>query len=647
MDTARPQTNPFASRAYGLVVGIVLLSVAYSSLSVWVTMHGAMRHYTMHLLFVLLLVASHHLYSASTRGFAPRRLVAHVTFAAGAAIAAIYACGYLYLNAEALELSQPFIGPADYVAGAMLLTVILLLTWSVWGAVLAGICVLAGLYFAYGSLLPEPFDTRAFQPFLIMSYLSGMGGTRGAFNYIPLSADTIFLLVVFGGVLHGTLVIDGFNELGRAVGRWVRGGVSYSAVLASTLIGMVTGQAVANIALSGSMTIPTMKRRGFTGEQAGAIECLASNGSQLIPPIMGLGAFLMAVILGVDYMEIVAAAVFPALLYLAILVMGISALVQASPAIQVGYEQVDWARIAWTLPSFVISFGVLLLLLYMRYSGGFAGFWGIVLMIITAFLRPAPYRPDLRRIASGLVEGAMTAAKLALILAAIGIIVQMLTTTGIGVTLGRLMIETSRESLLVGLLLGMAISLFIGMGLPTPAAYALIAIVVVPSLIELGLEPISAHFFGFYFAIYSSLTPPVAVGVLTAARISGAGMMGTAWECMRLGAVSILLPFVFVAFPGILDFPTFTMKSAVIFALTLSSSFMMACALYGAMRGRLSAAERLILLAGPLTFVGYLFTESMWLAVLAPAILAGMYVYRRRIGERPVTGVAGGALSGK
>jgi TRAP transporter 4TM/12TM fusion protein len=631
METVRTEWNSLTSKAYGLVIAVVLLSVTYQSLSIWLTLHSAMRHYTTHLLLVLLLVAVHHIYSASMRGLSPRRLAAHAAFAGTVALAAIYGCGYLYLNAEALEISQPFIAPADYVAGALVLAAILLLTWSVWGAVLSGIVVLAGLYFAYGSLLPAPFGSRAFEPFLIMSYLSGMGSPRGVFNYIPLSADTIFLLVAFGGVLHGTLVIDCFNELGRAIGRWLRGGVSYSAVLASTLIGMVTGQAVANIALSGSMTIPTMKRRGFTGEQAGAIECLASNGSQLVPPIMGLGAFLMAVLLGVDYMKIVAAAVFPAILYLSILVMGMFALIQASPNIPIVREKVDWSRIAWTLPSFIVSFGVLLVLLYMRYSGGFAGFWGIVLMITTSFLRPAPYRPNLRGLADGLVEGAMTAAKLALILAAIGVIVQMLTTTGLGVQLGRLMIETSRESLSIGLLLGMGISLFIGMGLPTPAAYALIAIVVVPSLIELGLEPIAAHFFGFYFAIYSSLTPPVAVAVLTAVRISGAGMMGTAWECLRLGAVSILLPFVFVAFPSVLGFPNLTVKTAVVFVLTLSSSYMLACAFYGAMRGCLGPVERLILLVGPATFIGYMFTESLWLAVLAPMILVGMSLYRRRV----------------
>lgn len=621
-----------AAKAYGVVVLLTLGSLAYQSLSVWATLHGAMGHYTTHLALVLLLVAAHQIHTHARMNQTQRRFLLEASAAVAAALAAGYACGYLYINAEALEISQPFIGQWDYVAGALLLGAILLLTWRAWGAVLAGICLAAGLYFAFGHLMPEPLTTRRFEPFLIMSYLSGMGSPRGVFNYIPLSSDTIFLLVAFGGVLHGTLVIDAFNELGRAIGRLFRGGVSYSAVLASTLIGMVTGQAVANIALSGSMTIPTMKRRGFTAEQAGAIECLASNGSQLVPPIMGLGAFLMAVILGVDYITVVAAAVFPAMLYLAILGLGLSAMIQASPNIPTGREPVDWARIAWTLPSFVVAFGTLLTLLYMRYSGGFAGFSGIALMVLLSFARPAPYRPSLRRLVDGTVEGVMAAAKLALILAAIGIIVQMLTTTGLGVTLGRLMIEVSRESLTVGLVLGMIISLVIGMGLPTPAAYALIAIVVVPSLIDLGIQPIAAHFFGFYFAIYSSLTPPVAVAVLTAIRISGGGLMSTAWECIRLGGVSILLPFVFVAFPSVLGFPDITLKAGVVFVLTLSASFMMACSLYGVLRGRLGWGERLILLLGPATFLAYLFTGAPWLGVVAPALLAAVYAYRRQVG---------------
>ena len=607
-----------------------VIMVAYQAVTTWTTLHNTMEHYTTHLGFVLLIVAidwavrSAQLHNSTILYF--RLVITAVVISSFSS-----ACFYLYVHAGNLEISQPFIEDHEYLIGLMVIIPIILLTYVVWGWVLALICALGALYFWLGHYLPGGLASPQFRDFEVMSYIAGMGGPRGLYKYIPLSADTIFLLIVYGGLLTGTRVIDMFSEFGKFIGRLFRGGVAYSAIAASSLIGMVTGQAVANIVLSGSMTIPTMKRRGFTGVQAGAIECLASNGSQFLPPIMGLGAFLMAVILGISYIEVVTAAILPAILYVGIVVLGLYALIQASPAIPYDVEEVDWPRILWTLPSFLLSFGALIGLLYVHYSGGKAGFWGIALVVMTAFMRPRRYQPDLKQLIGGLVQGTVAAAKLALILSAIGIIVQMLITTGLGIRLGRLMIETSGDSLAIGLVLGMLISLFIGMGLPTPAAYSLIAIVVIPSLIDLGMSPLAAHFFGFYFAVYSSLTPPVAVGVLTAVRISGAGFIQTAGECLRLGGVGLLLPFMFVAFPNILDFPNIKVETWVASALVLIGSYMLGLALYGSFRGQLSTAERTFVLLGPAAFLAYLVFGKFWLAVLTPFVFIVFIVHRRRV----------------
>jgi TRAP transporter 4TM/12TM fusion protein len=613
-----------------LLVCAALIMVAYQAVTTWMTLHNAMEHYTTHLGFVLLIVAiDWAVRSAQLHNGA----ILHYRLATAAILVACFssACLYLYVHAGDLELSQPFIEDHEYLIGLMIIVPIILLTYIVWGWVLALICALGALYFWLGYLLPGSLASPQFRDFEVMSYIAGMGGPRGMYKYIPLSADTIFLLIVYGGLLTGTRVIDMFAEFGKFLGRLFRGGVAYSAIAASSLIGMVTGQAVANIVLSGSMTIPTMKRRGFTGEQAGAIECLASNGSQFLPPIMGLGAFLMAVLLGISYIEVVTAAILPAILYVGIVVLGLYALIQASPTIPYDIEDVDCPRIWWTLPSFLLSFGALMGLLYAHHAGGKAGFWGIELVVMAAFVRPRQYRPALKQLIDGLVQGTVAAAQLALILSAIGIIVQMLITTGLGIRLGRLMIETSGDSLAIGLVLGMLISLFIGMGLPTPAAYSLIAIVVIPSLIDLGMPPLAAHFFGFYFAVYSSLTPPVAVGVLTAVRISGAGFMKTAGECLRLGGVGLLLPFMFVAFPNILEFPNIRAETWAASALMLIGSYMLGLALYGSFRGRLSGAERAFLLIGPAAFLAYLVFGKFWLAALTPIVFMAFVVHRRRV----------------
>jgi TRAP transporter 4TM/12TM fusion protein len=612
-----------------VLIGLALVVVAYHALSSWTTLHNAMEHYTTHLGLILLVVALDWAHRSSGLYEGGKR-VARLLFVAAVVVSFGVACGYLYIFAEDLEISQPFLERHEFVIGFLLLIPVILLTWVVWGWVLALICACGALYFWLGHLMPEAVAGIKFRDFEVMSDIAGMGGPRGMYKYIPLSADTIFLLIVYGGLLAGTRVIDMFAEFGKAIGRLFRGGIGYSAIVASSLIGMVTGQAVANIVLSGSMTIPTMKRRGFTGEQAGAIECLASNGSQFLPPIMGLGAFLMAVILGIGYIEVVTAAILPAALYVGIVGVGLYAMIQASPSIPYDVEEVDWNRIWWTLPSFLISFGALIALLYQHFSGGKAGFWGIALLLAMAFLRPRRYQPTLKQVLDGLLQGVTATTKLALILVAIGIIVQMLITTGLGNRLGRVMIETSGDSLGIGLIIGMIISLFIGMGLPTPAAYSLIAIVVIPSLIDLGMPPLAAHFFGFYFAVYSSLTPPVAVGVLTAVRISGAGFLSTARECLRLGGVGLLLPFMFVAFPNVLGFPNFEAETLVASGLVLLCSYMLGVSLYGSFRGRLTTVERLFLLIGPAAFLTYLVLRDPWIAAIPPLTFAIFIAYRRK-----------------
>jgi TRAP transporter 4TM/12TM fusion protein len=609
---------------YWLALAIMVTIVGYSAASVWYSLTGAMEHYVIHITLIFLLVLTDALSSLVVS----RRLSDVLLRGAVWCVLLItVACGvYFVLQAKTLEFSQPFITDVDFVFGCLLVFATLFVTWLVWGLPLMLICFLAGVYFAFGYLLPDVLaPNRKYDAQLIVSYLSGMGGPRGILTYVPLSADVIFLLLVYGGTLHGTRIIDMFSEVGKAIGNLFRGGVAYSATTASLLIGMVTGQSVSNIALSGSMTIPTMIRTGFTRNEAGAVEVLASTGSQLLPPIMGLGAFLMAVILGVSYIDVAMAAIVPAALYVFAVVSGIVCLIGASRSIPFERQKVNWRLIAWIAPSFLLSFSVLIYLLSYRYSPSMAGFWGILLVIVFSFLRPKDCRPALRSILAGLHEGALTGAKLAVILSAIGIIVQMLVTTGTGLSLGRLMIEASAGNLAIGLLLGMGVALFIGMGLPTPAAYALIAIVVVPSLIDLGLTPMVANFYGFYFAIFSTLTPPVAVGILTAIRISNGSFLGTAVECMKLGSVCFLVPFLFVAFPNILEFPNLTIETLAMIVAFCMATFMLSAGLYGAVPGRLLGAVERILVGvfGPSLFILTVFAEGAVFHLLTPLGFAG------------------------
>jgi TRAP transporter 4TM/12TM fusion protein len=617
-------------------MALALVAVVYHVAAVFWTFHGAMNHYTSHMAMILLLVAL----NGAIASWQSARRQAWLAFFALMTACTLIATPYLYLEAEALELSQPFLSRLEYLIGLLLLIAVFGLNWVVWGTALTVVCLAAALYFALGDLLPTPVVDLKFSPQVVMSYLAGMGGPRGVYTFIPLSAETIFLLLVYGGLMTSTLVLDMFSELGKAIGNFLRGGVAYSCIAASSLVGMVTGQTVSCIALTGSMTIPTMKRSGFTELQAGAIEVMAANGAQLIPPVMGLGAFLMAVILGVSYVEIAAAAILPAALYMFTLAIGVWALVQASPHIPFERQKVDWEKFFWVLPAFLPSIALVVVLLLLRYSASMAALWGIAVLVVGSYLRPKKYHPRVVDLLYGFRDGALAGAQLAVILAAIGVIVQMLVTTGLGTLFGRLMIDVSGNNQVIALTLGMAITIVIGMGLPTPAAYSLAAIVMIPSLIDVGIDPLAAHFYGFYFAVFSSFTPPVAVGCLMAARISGGSFMGTCVECFKLGGVCMLLPFFMVAFPNSLQFPHFTADTLINTGLLCVSTIMFAATIYGGLVGRLSTSERTYMLLGPLfTLLYYNFLVG-WMAWLPVALLLGFFVYRviARKRDRPEIG---------
>ena len=623
-----PATAPrFLRHLESVYTVIALITVSYTALSVFWTFHNAMEHYTAHLGAILLLIALH---TAINRGGAAtgNLRVAWLVFASLMALCALVSTIYLYVYAQDLELSQPFLSDFQYFIGLTLLIAVFGLNWVVWGTALTVVCLAAALYFGLGHLFPSPVVELRFSPEVVMSYLAGMGGPRGVYTFIPLSADTILLLLVYGGLMTSTNVLDMFDEIGKAIGNLVRGGVSYSCIAASSLVGMVTGQTVSCIALSGSMTIPTMIRGGFTKEQAGAIEVMAANGAQIIPPVMGLGAFLMAVILGISYIEVVAAAILPALLYMFTLAIGVYALIQASPKIPYERQKVNWEKILWILPGFLPSIALVVILLSMRYSAGMAAIVGIIAIVGLSFVRPRRYRPSIGGIVQGLRDGALAGAQLAVILAAIGIIVQMLVTTGLGTLFSNLMIYISGNSLELALLLGMVICMVIGMGLPTPAAYSLAAVVVIPSLIDVGVNPLAAHFYGFYFAVFSSFTPPVAVGVMMASRIAGGSFKRTCYETFKLGGICMLLPFFFVAFPNSLQFPDYTTETLIATVLLCVSTMMLAGAIYGGFMGKLTKGERLYMLSGPLASLYYYHSREPWLAWLPIMLLIGFCLFR-------------------
>lgn len=628
-----PRAREWQQRLDRVTLGVAVVTVAYHFLTVWVVPHGATRHYVVHLGLVMTIAI---LSTATPMLTEWSRWVRFKLGSLAVALVVILASTiYLYVEDGRLETTQPWLTPTDMLVGWLLIAVVLWVTYFIWQLNFTLWCAACIPYFFWGQYLPGVLWHVEMAPTVVLSYLAGMGAPRGVFWGIPLSAETIFLLLVFGGALQGSRVIEMFIEIGRAAGNLMRGGIAYSAIVASSLIAMVTGEAISNVALAGTMTIPAMKSRGFSPEQAAAIEATASSGSQITPPIMSVAAFLMAVILNVSYVEILQRAVIPALLYFIGISFGVYAIILSSPRITYSREVVNTRFIGWVLPSFLISIGVLMWLLFQRYSVGYAAFWATISLWALCFLRAREFRPDLSSIIQGLRKGAVVASQLAVALAAIGIMVQTFLTTGLGIALGRLMTDLSYGQLWLALLIGSVLAILIGTALPTPPAYVLCAIVVVPALINLGSQPMPAHFFALYWAAFSTLTPPVAMAVMAAAKIAGANHNRAAWEAMKLNAVVFFLPFAYVYAPDILSFPKITLATIEITGIALLAGLTASAALYGYLWFPLTRLERWLLAVGPASLFAYLATGRAALLIPPLAVLAGA-ITRHKLHPKPL-----------
>jgi len=367
---------------------------------------------------------------------------------------------------------------------------------------------------------------------------------------VPLgvSADFVYLFVLFGVVLDtaggGALLIALANKV---AGR-TRGGPAKTAAVASAFMGSLSGSAVANVVTTGTFTIPLMKRAGFRPFFAGAIEAAASTGGQLMPPVMGAGAFILATWTNIPYLEVAAAAVIPAILYYAALLAAIHFRASAmgiEPVREVTPEKIR-DKLHLLLP-----LGAIVLLLAMGRSPMRAAFWGVTSALVMACLRPAT-RPSLPELGEVMERAGRGAVQVAAACAAAGVVVGVASLTGIGLRMSELIVTISGGNLLAALMLTAIGSIILGMGLPTTAAYVVLAALGAPALVQLGVPLLAAHLFIFYFGCISNVTPPVSLAAFAAAGISGSPALKTAVSAALLAGAGFLVPFMFVYGPELL-----------------------------------------------------------------------------------------------
>lgn len=685
-DATRPRSR--AARWWGHAIMVIV--VAFATFHLYTASFGILegiQQRVIHLAFALVLIfLSRPLGGRRTPGPVDLLMI----------VATLASSIYLVYVDEALQLRMGIAYDRDIILGTALVLVLLEATRRATGWALPIIAALSIAYAFVGPYLPRAIGHRGFglEDVSVTLYLT----TEGIFS-IPLtvSATYIALFIILGAVLQGTGAAKFFSELAYSLFGTVRGGPGKVAIVASGLFGMISGSAVANVASTGVLTIPLMRRTGFSARFAGAVEAVASSCGQFMPPIMASAAFVIAETLAIPYLEVAAAALIPAILYYAALFVTVDLraaklglrgeprsalpdlrrvvrsgihlmLVPATLVVMMaafGYSPMRAAvyTIAMNVALFVlhelwmtgsavalraglIIAGLVAALIVIDDAAGHPAML-LVLVVALAALRFLSLEPERRPAAAfvwqrarvlieALRAGAMGALDVAVACATAGIIIGMLMLTGMGLRLSGLLVDVAGNSLPLLLVLTMVASLILGMGVPTLGAYVVLAVLVAPSLVQLGVEPLAAHLFIFYFGVISVITPPVCMGAFAAAAISGAHPMKTGLTAFRLGITVFIVPYIMVYHPAmILDGTPLEIAQVAVTGLVGAAG--LAAALEGYLLRPMRLHERLLAGAGGILLItGDLATD------IAGAVALGLLLLLQttRRGERPAPGAA-------
>ena len=524
-------------------LSITAVAVAMSVFHLYVAFVGPPDAYVMrgaHLAFALVLA---YLILPGLTGKAERVSWFGLLLVLAAAAAALYPSANLdYIQNRIYYVDDPRI--ADYVFGGVLIVAILEATRRFTGWALP---LTAMVFLAYGL----SFGNQSPGIMLDQLFLT----TEGIFG-IPLyvSATYVMLFILFGAFVERSGAGQLFMDFALAIAGHTSGGPAKVAVITSSLFGTVSGSAVANVMTTGAFTIPLMKRTGYRPAFAGAVEAVASTGGQLMPPIMGAAAFVMAEFLGVSYLKVAVFALLPAVLYYVAVFMAVH--FEAKRIGLVGLPKADLPRMRQVLTERGHLFLPLVIIVAVLLSGksaAFAALCGIGSVIPTTWLRASTRRTfTWPAIVEALESGARNTLVVALACACAGLVIGTITLTGVGLSFTGVVLALSQNSMILALVLTMLAGILLGMGLPTTPAYIVQVALLVPALVKLGVMVEAAHLFVLYFAVLSAITPPVAMAVYAANGLSGASVMDTGWAAVKLGLTGYIIPFMFVFSPSLL-----------------------------------------------------------------------------------------------
>lgn len=514
-------------------------------------------------------------------------------------------------------------------AGAVLTVIVLEAARRTLGYIMPILSLIFIAYALAGPHLPMAIAHRGYSLERICKFLAtdldGLFGTT-----MSVSASVIFMFVMFGAFLEASGCSDFINNIAISLTGKIKSGPALSAVVASGLMGSINGSAVANVVGTGTFTIPLMKSRGYKPQFAGGVESVASTGGQILPPVMGSGAFLMVAFTEQKYIAIVIAAVIPALLYYwgcAVAVITQSELIDITKMDEKDIPKTrEVLKDGWI---YLLILGILIVaLLVIQLSPLYSALWATVAVPVV-MLFDKKKRFTYKDIPGAMVKSGFSAMSIVIGCACAGCVVGMVSLTGIGVIFGDMMIQLAHSMLFPSLLFTAITCIILGMGLPTTAAYVIAASILAPSLIKLGLTPLTAHLFVFYFACLSAITPPVALAAYAGAGIAKCSPMSTAVEACKLGFAGFIVPFAFCYSPAMMMQGSFievitVFLSAFIGVSIISSGFQ------GWLFWRLNWFERIVFVAaGMLMFIPGTLTDVIGIAVAVVLLIVNLKKWER------------------
>ncbi|EHF05613.1 hypothetical protein HMPREF1020_02441 [Clostridium sp. 7_3_54FAA] len=625
----RTFVSPAVAMAYKIFAILVTLYHLVFASGFW--MPETLKHRSLHVSMILILAFA--MYPATKK--ASRKIIAWYDYILIALSAAVPL--YMWLDYFNIINRAGKPNSMDVIIGTLLTLLVLEATRRVCGMALPILGVIFILYSLMGTKqglipvnIPGIFLHRGYTWQKLMSHF--FANTEGIYgSSVNVASTYIFLFIAFGEIMNKCGMGKFFNDIANALAGGSKGGPAKVAVVASGLLGMINGAAVAVVVTTGSFTIPLMKKTGYDNEFSGAIVATGSVGGQLMPPVMGAAAFIMAETLGIKYSTLLVSAIIPAVIYY----MGILLQIQmrAEKMGMQGTPKDQLPKVGEVMKEYGHLAIPLVFLIYMLFFSGktviMAAFYTILFTIVVAQFRPNT-RMSLNDIIDAMVASAKSTVSVAIACACVGIIVGVCSITGFALNMASTIIQIGGQSLMFTLMFTMVTCMILGMGLPSIPSYIITSTIAAPALVTLGIPPIAAHMFCFYFAMFANLTPPVALAAFAAAGIAGGSPMKTGWASVKLALAGFILPYMFVYNTELLLLDTPIAKGIQVAITAAIGVFLISVAVEGFLFRKVNAVLRILCFAG-----AYLLIDSGLITdIIGIAICVGIVLLQKTMAKK-------------